>query len=99
MVRVCTRSCGMSFTTSVSSAVVVSILVHVHALVGINVEGGFNLSCATRRGRNVIEVELTLKIVVLGHCTLALEHLDVDWLVGISCALRDGFHDFNGLFR
>merc|ERR1719382_963231 len=65
--------------------------------IGIDVKCHFNLGNTTGCRRNSIEVELAQQVVVLRHCTLALEYLNEDtWLVvGIrreSLALlrRDG---------
>ena len=53
---------------------------HDQAFVGVDDKSGFDLWCATRRGRNVIEAELALKIIILCHCTQAFAHLDLDFL-------------------
>merc|ERR1719517_412940 len=44
--------------------------------VGVNVEGHFDLGNTSRSRRNASEIELAQIVVVLGHGTLALVHLD-----------------------
>ncbi|GMR52836.1 hypothetical protein PMAYCL1PPCAC_23031, partial [Pristionchus mayeri] len=44
--------------------------------VGINVEGDLDLGHSTGRGRDARELELAEQVVVLGHGTLSLVHLD-----------------------
>mmetsp|Transcript_13657 Transcript_13657/g.16416 ORF Transcript_13657/g.16416 Transcript_13657/m.16416 type:complete len:685 (-) Transcript_13657:65-2119(-) len=46
--------------------------------VGINLESDLNLRNTTGGGGNVGKVELSEKVIVLGHGTLTLEHLDGD---------------------
>merc|ERR1719382_1119883 len=72
--------------------------------IGIDIKCHLDLRNTTRCRRDSIEVELAEQIVVLRHCTLALEHLNEDtWLVvGIrreSLALlgRDGSVSLNQL--
>merc|ERR1712047_184177 len=49
---------------------------HVEDTVGVNIEGHFDLGNASRGRRNASEIELAQIVVVLGHGTLALVHLD-----------------------
>mmetsp|Transcript_42979 Transcript_42979/g.124244 ORF Transcript_42979/g.124244 Transcript_42979/m.124244 type:complete len:284 (+) Transcript_42979:50-901(+) len=53
----------------------------------INVEGHLNLGNTTRSRWNAIQMELAQQIVVFGHCTLTLKHLNEHtWLiVGVGC--------------
>merc|ERR1719192_2860000 len=49
---------------------------HVEDTVGVNIEGHFDLGNASRGRRNASEIKLAQIVVVLGHGTLALVHLD-----------------------
>ena len=54
---------------------------HVHDAVGVDVEGDFDLRDATRRWRQVDQLELAEGLVVAGHFTLALQHVNFHaWL-------------------
>ena len=46
--------------------------------IGINVECDFNLWEAAWRWGNAFKLELTQHLVVLGHLTLTLQHLDAN---------------------
>merc|ERR1712033_22802 len=55
---------------------------HVQDTVGVNVEGDLDLRNSSWSWRNSSEVELAEKMVILGHGSLSLIHLDGDsWLV------------------
>merc|ERR1719370_1618886 len=49
---------------------------HVEDTVGVNIEGHFDLGNTSRSRRNASEIKLAQIVVVLGHGTLALVHLD-----------------------
>merc|ERR1719204_2962996 len=49
---------------------------HVEDTVGVNIKSHFDLGNSSRSRRNASEIELAQVVVVLGHGTLALVHLD-----------------------
>merc|ERR1719356_839972 len=49
---------------------------HVEDTVGVNIKGHFDLGNTSRSRRNASEIEFAQIVVVLGHGTLALVHLD-----------------------
>ena len=50
---------------------------HVHDAVGVDVEGDLDLRHAAAGGGDAVQVEAAQGLVVLGHLTLALEHVDL----------------------
>ena len=57
---------------------------HVDDPVGVDVERHFDLGHAARRRRNSDKVELPQQVVVGGHLTLSLQHLDANLRLVVS---------------
>ena len=62
---------------------------HLEDTVGIKLEGDLDLRNTTGSGRNASKLELAEDVVVLGHGTLTLEHLDQDHGLVISGSRED----------
>jgi len=61
----------------------------VHNAVGIDVERDLDLRHATTCGRNAGELEATKRLVVTGHRALALQDVNLDGRLVVSCSRVD----------